>query len=101
MQVLKKSHDLTYRSLGGSLRGDLDHIIASKDLEFEEFSDANSPNNPHKNPSKRLDRVRRNSSRLISLSSFQITASYMAKSKIKSKEKTKRLARKNVKSMEF
>ena len=48
MQVLKKSHDLTYRSLGGSLRGDLDHVIASKDLEFEEFSDPKSPNNPHK-----------------------------------------------------
>ena len=48
MQVLKKSHDLTYRSLGGSLRGDLDHVIASKDLEFEEFSDASTPNNPYK-----------------------------------------------------
>ena len=48
MHVLEKSQDLTYRSLGGSLRGDLDHVIASKDLEFEEFSDANSPNNPHK-----------------------------------------------------
>ena len=48
MQLLKKSHDLTYRSLGGSLRGDLDHVVASKDLEFEEFSDASTPNNPHK-----------------------------------------------------
>ena len=48
MQVLKKSHDLTYRSLGGSLCGDLDHVVASRDLEFKEFSDVNSPNNPHK-----------------------------------------------------
>lgn len=48
MQVLKKSHDLTYRSLGGGLQGDLDHVIASKDLEFKEFSEGNSPNNPHK-----------------------------------------------------
>ena len=35
MHVLRKSHDKTYRSTGGSLSGDLDHVIASSDLEFQ------------------------------------------------------------------
>lgn len=38
MRMLTKSHDLTYRSAGGSLRGDLDHVIADDGLSFQTFS---------------------------------------------------------------
>ena len=35
MQVLEKDQELTYRSAGGSLKGNLDHVIASNDLKFK------------------------------------------------------------------
>lgn len=35
MQVLEKDQKLTYRSEGGSLKGNLDHVIASQDLTFK------------------------------------------------------------------
>lgn len=43
MLVLEKSHDKTYRSAGGSLTGDLDHIIASNDLEVQTWSYPDTP----------------------------------------------------------
>ena len=39
MTVLPKSSSLTQRTLSGSDRGDLDHVIASNDLDFVTFDD--------------------------------------------------------------
>lgn len=35
MRLLSKSHDKTYRSAGGSLSGDLDHVIVSDDIQMQ------------------------------------------------------------------
>lgn len=43
MTVLTKSHDKTYRSAGGSLTGNLDHVIASNDLRFQQWQFAGDP----------------------------------------------------------
>ena len=43
MRVLEKSHDKTYRSAGGSLSGDLDHVIASNDLELQTWAYHDEP----------------------------------------------------------
>jgi hypothetical protein len=39
MRLLTKDHDLTYRS-GGSLRGNLDHVVASDHLQFSPMGGA-------------------------------------------------------------
>lgn len=46
MQMLAKSSPLTYRSPGGSLRGDLDHVIISNDLQCRTFNDPAAEINP-------------------------------------------------------
>jgi hypothetical protein len=38
MRVLSKSASLIYRSAGGSLRGNLDHVMVSSDLNVEAFT---------------------------------------------------------------
>jgi len=39
MRVLSKSSSLTYRSAGGSLKGNLDHVLVSSDLDVELWTD--------------------------------------------------------------
>lgn len=39
MRVLNKSSSRTYRSAGGSLKGDLDHVLVSSDLDVELWTD--------------------------------------------------------------
>ena len=43
MQLLEKSCDKTYRSAGGGLSGDLDHVIASNDLDLQTWSYEDTP----------------------------------------------------------
>jgi len=48
MKVLEKDQEFTYRSAGGGLKGDLDHVIASNDLKFK--------TKPHpKDPTKKIE----------------------------------------------
>ena len=44
MTLLTKSHPKTYRSAGGSLTGDLDHVIVSNELDMQEWSFTDTPN---------------------------------------------------------
>jgi endonuclease/exonuclease/phosphatase family metal-dependent hydrolase len=44
MRLLSKSHDKTWSNKSGSMKSDLDHVIASNDLEFREFFFDNEPN---------------------------------------------------------
>lgn len=43
MMMLPKSHDLTYRSAGGSLKGNLDHVIADNALNFQTWAFVGEP----------------------------------------------------------
>lgn len=43
MRMLTKSHDLTYRSAGGTLRGNLDHVIADNALNFQTWAFVDNP----------------------------------------------------------
>ncbi|MFW9944768.1 MAG: endonuclease/exonuclease/phosphatase family protein [Candidatus Sifarchaeia archaeon] len=42
MQRLSKTHDVTYRSHGGHLQGNLDHVYAEKHLRFKKFNKGSS-----------------------------------------------------------
>lgn len=46
MRALQKSSPLTYRSAGGSLRGELDHALISTDLNVQQFNDPVQQINP-------------------------------------------------------
>ena len=46
MTLLDKSEDLTYRSPGDTLRGDLDHVIVSNDLAIQEYTSDDTTNSP-------------------------------------------------------
>ena len=43
MRMLSKSHPKTYRSEGGSLSGNLDHVIADDALDFQLYSFDGNP----------------------------------------------------------
>jgi hypothetical protein len=47
MRVLSKCTSLTERAAGGSLKGHLDHVIASNDLQFQAWIDPGRELNPY------------------------------------------------------
>ena len=46
MRLLEKSASLTYRSAGGSLRGNLDHVLVSNDLSVQQWEDPSQEHSP-------------------------------------------------------
>jgi hypothetical protein len=47
MRALRKSASRTWRNTSGSKRGELDHMLASTDLQFATFSNPQQEINPH------------------------------------------------------